>query len=318
MRARIRHFPLRYDWRVKAVWNALKEVGKEEGPLRVEDLTALGHLDQYHYLGVEACDHCSTLLGLKSGRHVLDIGSGIGGPARYLAHTTGCTVTGVELQEGLVEASRTLTKRVGLDDRVRFVAGDFVATPLPDKYDHFISLLVFLHIPVRKPLFDACYELMKPGGTFVIEDFYEQEPFTPEETKTLCEVVAATSVVQLSTYRAELAASGFVDIECTDLTPSWRQWTKARHEGFVATKERSIDMHGEAHFESRSKFYRAIDMLFGGGHLGGVRITGRRPSELEADLLRGRESIRNGAVRAEGHAKLNETGMEVGDVVLAR
>jgi cyclopropane fatty-acyl-phospholipid synthase-like methyltransferase len=303
-----------WDWRVKAVRNALREAGKADGPLTVDDLTALGHLDQYHYLGVEACDHVATILGLKSGRHVLDIGSGIGGPARYLAHKTGCTVTGVDAQALLVDASRELTKRAQLDGRVRFVAGDFLATELSEQYDHFISMLVFLHIPVRKPLFDLCFERLKPGGTFVIEDFYEQLPLRPAEVCTLRTVVGATSIVQLSTYKAQLEAAGFVDVECVDLTSLWRQWTKARHEAFVATKERSIAMHGEDHYALRSKFYEAIDGLFEGGRLGGVRITGRRLGELENDLTRGRQSMTT-CVFSGSTAKLNETGTTMTDVV---
>eukprot|EP00966_Prymnesium_polylepis_P139126 3214669-Prymnesium_polylepis.1 len=129
-----------YNWRVNAVHNALQQRGKAEGPLEISDLTALGHLDQvrataattwrcaqqarlhqeqrdstlikgsrafvprqYHYLGTEACDHVIELLGLDEQSTVLDIGSGIGGPARYIAGKTGCSVTGVELQEDLCQ-----------------------------------------------------------------------------------------------------------------------------------------------------------------------------------------------------------------------
>ena len=49
-----------YNWRVAAILNALERAGKAEGPLEIADLTALGHLDQYHYLGTEACDHAAT------------------------------------------------------------------------------------------------------------------------------------------------------------------------------------------------------------------------------------------------------------------
>merc|ERR1719327_1296494 len=117
-----------YNWRVAAVKNALKDMGKETGDLTVEDLTALGHLDQYHYLGVEANDHVIEILGLDATVHVLDIGSGIGGPARYIAAKSGCRITGVEIQEDLCVAGRDLTARVpGLADRVSFLNGDFAS-----------------------------------------------------------------------------------------------------------------------------------------------------------------------------------------------
>ena len=59
------------------------------GPLGVSDLTALGHLDQYHYGGIEANDHVIQLLGIDETVHCLDVGSGIGGPGRYIASKTG-------------------------------------------------------------------------------------------------------------------------------------------------------------------------------------------------------------------------------------
>merc|ERR1740121_2415862 len=115
-----------YNWRVAAIMNALKQRGKETGDLTVEDLTALGHLDQYHYLGVEANDHVIDILGLDKSVHVLDIGSGIGGPARYISAKSGCRITGVELQQDLSVASTDITARVpGLSERVSFVTGDF-------------------------------------------------------------------------------------------------------------------------------------------------------------------------------------------------
>ena len=94
-----------YNWRVDALMTALERRGKASGPLHLEDLTSLGHLDQYHYLGTDACDDVAALLGLRPGVSMLDVGSGIGGPARYLAATTGCSVVGVELQPELVRAA---------------------------------------------------------------------------------------------------------------------------------------------------------------------------------------------------------------------
>ena len=82
-----------YNWRVRAVWDALAKAGKAEGPIDVEDLSALGHLDQYHYLGTQACDEVIELLGLGPGSTVFDVGSGIGGPARYMAAQSGCCST---------------------------------------------------------------------------------------------------------------------------------------------------------------------------------------------------------------------------------
>jgi len=285
-----------YNWRVKAVHNALKDMGKETGDLALEDLTALGHLDQYHYLGVEANDHVIDVLGLNGDVHVLDIGSGIGGPARYISCKSGCRITGVELQEDICVAGAELTKRIpGLAEKVSFKVGDIITMVQEGKiakgtFDHFMSLLVFLHIPDRTALLTACYDAVRPGATFVIEDFAAKPgvQFTDQEKSWLLDVVSAPNVSTIEKYCADLEAAGFVDIEAVDLSGIWQKWTKARHDLYVESKEETVRTQGEAIFESRVKFYKVVDNLFA-GNLGGVRITGRKPSELEARLLEGRK-----------------------------
>lgn len=284
-----------YNWRVAAIHNALKEMGKEQGVLTVEDLMGLGHLDQYHYLGVEANDHVIDILGLDETVHVLDIGSGIGGPARYIASKSGCRITGVELQQDICLAGQELTRRLpGLAEKVDFKVGDIIALSqsgeLPKEFfDHFMSLLVFLHIPDRHGLLKACYEAVKPGGTFVIEDFAAKpgSSFTEQEVASLLDVVSAPNVSTPEKYSLDLISAGFVDIEVVDLSSVWQKWTKARHELYAASKEDTVKIHGEEIYNSRVKFYKVIDDLFA-GNLGGVRITGRKPSILEAKLLSGR------------------------------
>lgn len=303
-----------YNWRVAAINNALAERGKATGPLTVEDLTSLGHLDQYHYQGTEACDEAIEILGLDGNVSVLDIGSGIGGPARYMSMKSGCKFTGVELQADLNVAATDLTNRVGLQDKVRFVTGDFVERyqskdpALAEKFDHMMSLLVILHVPNRPTLLQASFDCMKPGGTFLIEDFaLIGEKFTAKEDSNLKNVVSANTVTSTADYIAELEAAGFVDIEVIDVSEPWTKWTKARHESYRASKEQTIKMHSEKLYNDRVAFYEVIDELFAGGNLGGVRITGRKMGEHEAKLHHGRRATR-------GHSQtavLNEMGSTV-------
>lgn len=307
-----------YNWRVAAVNNALALRGKETGPLTVDDLTSLGHLDQYHYMGTEACDEAIEILGLDENATVLDIGSGIGGPARYLSMKSGCDITGVELQEDLNVAATDLTTRVGLQNQVRFVTGDFVEryqaqdADLRVRFDHVMSLLVILHVPDRLALLQAAYNCLKPGGTFLIEDFaMVGDHFLPQEASNLKNVVSAHTVTSKAAYIAELETAGFVDIEVVDLSAPWTQWTKARHESYRASKEETIKMHGEKLFTDRVKFYEVIDELFAGGNLGGVRITGRKMSLPEEKLLRGRSFSGDRHKDTAKTAVLNELGSTV-------
>src|ERR1700730_1991282 len=89
-------------------------IGPRE-PRRPEHLFAL---DQWHYNGTEAVRLAAESLGLQSSSRVLDIGSGLGGPARFLSYTTGCHVAALELQPRLHEIAANLTQRCGLSERV--------------------------------------------------------------------------------------------------------------------------------------------------------------------------------------------------------
>ncbi|KAF4729754.1 hypothetical protein FOZ63_004367, partial [Perkinsus olseni] len=229
-----------YSWRVKALrqWiDEFKAKSSGDGKLRVSDLESLGHLDQYHYRGLVACDEVISTLGLGPDVTVLDVGCGVGGPARYISYKSGCSVVGYDVQEGLIEVGRELTEAVGLASKVDLVCGDatedMYASANKEKYDAAFSLLVILHIPNRLSVLKAMYEALKPGGSVLIEDMIhltEEGPFTDREEELLREMVGAHSVSGVAKYRRELMDAGFVDIEFRDLTKVWGPWSQQRSE----------------------------------------------------------------------------------------
>lgn len=267
-----------YDWRVQSIYQALRQAGKDQGPLEVSDLIQLGHLDQYHYLGVSACDQGIDILGLDEHASVLDVGSGVGGPARYLAHKTGCQVTGVELQQPLNDMAMELTHRVGLADKVSYITGDILNVSLMSNcYDYVVSWLVFLHIPDKEKLFSTCFDALQPGGTFFIEDMVALNPFTKEETEILKKVIFAPDVPDCKMYCDYLKKSGFVNITLEDLSASWTDWINKRYWQYTTDKAEHIALYGEDIFRSRSHLYRQTAKLFNAGNLGGMRIMGKKP-----------------------------------------
>merc|ERR1719271_1242814 len=104
-----------------------------------------------------------------------------------------------------------------------------------------ISFLVILHISDRPALLEAAYESLKPGGSFLIEDFaLVGDHFTAQEVSNLKDVVSANTVTSKATYIAELEAAGFVDIQVDDLSEPWTSWTKARHVSYRASREETV------------------------------------------------------------------------------
>jgi cyclopropane fatty-acyl-phospholipid synthase-like methyltransferase len=283
-----------YGWRVRSVRRALAERGLSAGELTVEDLTALGHLDQYHYFGPAACDEAARILGLggegtdgpgdsaADRRRLLDVGSGVGGPARYLAATTGCAVHGVELRAELVDLARELTDRAGLADRVRYTVDDAATVDLPaGAYDHAVAWLVLLHLPDRAPALERVQRAVRPGGTVLVEEFALGDP-TPEQERALREVVDAPNVVGSEVFADEFRAAGFTDVTTCDLTDAWTAWTAARYDRFRERREEFVAVHGAETYESRASFYRTIRDLFADGAVEGVRVTARVPADETA------------------------------------
>src|SRR5262249_21440844 len=130
---------------------------------------------------------------------VLDIGSGIGGPARYLAFTFGCHVTALELQPDLDQIGADLTRRSGLSDRVTHVCADALTYPLPDAaFGAVVSWLAILHIPDRPRLCARLAKAVRPGGGCYIEDLCMRAPFAPDDLRDLRGVVFGISMSSIA------------------------------------------------------------------------------------------------------------------------
>ena len=273
-----------YDWRVRALMTWIEKNKDAEGNLSMDKLSSAGHLDQYHYLGLACKEEVIKILGLKPGMKILDVGCGIGGPARYLAWKSGCSITGADIQDQLVEAGNAVTKMVQLDSLVNLVAGDVCDSNLFEEstFDAFISLLVILHIEDRARLFASLMRANKAGGGFLIEDMVALDPaFSADETRIAQQVIGAPYLPTIDEYRQHLETAGFVDVEFESLTPEWVRWCIDRSDQYMASKEEQIRVHGEKTFAQRSSFYADVKQLFLSGKLGGVRITGRKPTQVE-------------------------------------
>ncbi|MDH3695242.1 MAG: methyltransferase domain-containing protein [Gammaproteobacteria bacterium] len=261
---------------VERVFNELQEMGlNDEDAIAVDQLTPF---DQYHYEGTDAVDHAILSLGLNSKSHVLEVGAGIGGPARYLAANAGCKVTAMELQGDLNDVAASLTQRCQLGDKINHLQGDFLADTLPNnQYDAIVSWLVFLHIPEREKLFKRCLAATRSGGKLFIEDFSKRAEFSEQEKDELAKKVYCTYVPTAEEYSTQLEDAGFEDVQVTDMTNRWKEFVSGRLQMFRDQRERNLRVHGTEIVDGLEDFYSTVSGLYDGGNLGGVRIVATKP-----------------------------------------
>ena len=147
---------------------ALAEDGAD--PAR-PSLEALAPYDQFHNRGLEATKEIADLLEVAPGDHLLDIGSGIGGPARYLHRRFGCSVTGIDLTAEFCDVARHLTGQVGFGEHVRFEHGDALSMPFAEaSFDGAYSMNVSMNIADKGAFYREIRRVLKPGGWLMLSE----------------------------------------------------------------------------------------------------------------------------------------------------
>jgi SAM-dependent methyltransferase len=147
---------------------ALTADGFDKKSPRPEDLEPL---DQFHSRGLDATIELAQALDLDSATRVLDIGSGLGGPSRYLASRYGCAVHGIDLNLPFVDAANFLAQITGLTDLVSYQCANALSLPFgPDVFDVAWTQHVAMNIADRAALYRETFRVLRPGGRFAIFD----------------------------------------------------------------------------------------------------------------------------------------------------
>jgi ubiquinone/menaquinone biosynthesis C-methylase UbiE len=134
-------------------------------------IEALAPYDQFHGRGLDATMEIAELIKAGPADRILDIGSGIGGPARYFATRFGCRVSGIDLTPAFVEVARHLTRLLHLEDRVAFEVGDATAMPFPDgSFDGAYSMNVSMNIADKRRFYREIHRVLKPGAWLALSE----------------------------------------------------------------------------------------------------------------------------------------------------
>lgn len=156
-----------------AIAERLTAGGHDLNSLKPQDLSGV---DEFHIRGREATLELAEQMGLTAGARVLDIGSGLGGPARTVAQTYDCHVTGVDLTQAYCEAATAISAWFGLDDDTDFIAADATDLPLDDDaFDAAMTIHAAMNIPDKPAMFREARRVLKPGRMFAVYDVLQGE-----------------------------------------------------------------------------------------------------------------------------------------------
>jgi ubiquinone/menaquinone biosynthesis C-methylase UbiE len=200
---------------------ALAALGPEDQRLTPGQLAAL---DQFHTRGLAATAELGKLAGITAETSVLDVGSGVGGPARFLAETYGCRVVGVDISEPFVDAARYLTERTEQSGRVSFEAASALELPFEDgRFDVVLLQHVAMNIADRARLYGEIRRVLKAGGRFATFDVVSNggEPHYPVPW---AQTPATSFLLTAAATREAIEPAGFRILAWQDDTEPAKAW----------------------------------------------------------------------------------------------
>jgi len=233
--------------------------------------------DQDHFGGIEANDLLIAGAGILREHTVLDVCSGMGGPARYLAHRVGCRVTGLDLTQSRHESAQRLTRLVHLDHLVTFRLGNALSMPFEDaSFDVVIGQEAWCHVPDKPRLVAECARVVKRGGVIAFTDILRREALAEPEMARLRSEMAFPELESLEGYAALLEANGCAVTHREDLSELWARILVQRLAMYRSLGTDTERKFGAARSRQWDETYAFFVGCFEGGKLGGGRFIARR------------------------------------------
>ncbi len=198
------------------ILSALSKAGKAPGSLLRNDLLGL---DEFHIRGAQATRQMADAAALQPGMKVLDVGCGLGGPARLLADEFGCDVTGIDITKEYIEVAERLSAMTGLQNKTRFIHGNALDLPFANEsYDVVWTQHVQLNIADKKKFYEEITRVLRQHGRLIYYDVFS----LPESSVYLplpwAEEPSMNHLITMNAYHRLLEQTGLTLIQRKDET----------------------------------------------------------------------------------------------------
>lgn len=206
------------------ILSALTAADKDLDRLTAEDLSPY---DQFHVRGSQATAELAQLLSPQAGQRLLDLGCGIGGPARWLADARDCEVIGLDLTEVYCRTARDLSERVRLAQQTRFVCADALMLPFAEaSFDLVWTQHAAMNIADKARLYREVARVLRPGGRFGLYDVMAGPAGAPHFPVPWASRADWSHLVPPEGVREAILATGLRQRHWRDLTAEAKAWSE--------------------------------------------------------------------------------------------
>lgn len=204
------------------ILDALEAAGKDVDALTREDIASF---DEFHIRGLEATRDLADFAEIEDGSRVLDVGCGIGGPARTLVSEFGCDVVGLDVVEEYCRAAALFTERVGLADDVRFQRGNALALPFEDgAFDVVWFEHTLMNIEHKDLAFEEARRVLRPGGTLALYEICAGSSGDVVFPVPWASDPSLSYLASPGTLRESITDGGFDELAWRDVTEPSLEW----------------------------------------------------------------------------------------------
>ena len=181
-------------------------------------IDGLAAFDHFHGRGLLATVELANSVQISAQDHLLDAGSGLGGPARYFANRFQCRVTGIDLTPEFCSVASTLSQRVGLSNKTHFVRGDVLRMPFARaSFAGAFAMNVTMNILDKAGFYREAHRVLTPGGWFAVLEITRGQGGAQRYPTPWARTPETSFLATLEETDAELKASGFV-VESSRIT----------------------------------------------------------------------------------------------------